>query len=131
MDEKRVGELVEHFYRGFLAADREALAEVVDPEAAWIVRLDTVLSGAHVAQTASRPWVAKYLHDPAAFESFWSRRREARVAPGCRATARLGRVQEAVGLTEGILTGFSMVIPERTHSARRAASSWGEPVPAQ
>ena len=48
MDEKRVEELVERFYRAFLAADREALAEVVAPEAAWIVRLDTALSGAHV-----------------------------------------------------------------------------------
>jgi ketosteroid isomerase-like protein len=32
----------------FLAADREALAKVVAPEAVWIVRLDTALSGAHV-----------------------------------------------------------------------------------
>ncbi|HEY2945489.1 MAG TPA: hypothetical protein VGN09_23855 [Vicinamibacteria bacterium] len=48
MDEKRLGELVEHFYRGFLAADREALAKVVAREAAWIVRLDTALSGTHV-----------------------------------------------------------------------------------
>lgn len=48
VDEKRLGELVEHFYRAFLAADREALAEVAAPEAAWVVRLDTALSGAHV-----------------------------------------------------------------------------------
>lgn len=48
VDEKRVRELVEHFYRAFLAADREVLAKVVAPEAAWIVRLDTALSGAHV-----------------------------------------------------------------------------------
>jgi ketosteroid isomerase-like protein len=48
VDEKRVGELVRHFYRAFLAADREALAKVVGSEAAWIVRLDTALSGAHV-----------------------------------------------------------------------------------
>jgi ketosteroid isomerase-like protein len=48
VDEKQVGELVEHFYRAFLAADGEALAEVVAPEAAWVVRLDTALSGAHV-----------------------------------------------------------------------------------
>jgi ketosteroid isomerase-like protein len=48
VDEKRLGDLVVHFYRAFLAADREALAEVVAPEAAWVVRLNTVLSGAHV-----------------------------------------------------------------------------------
>ena len=48
MDEKRLGELVEDFYLAFLAADGEALANVVAPEAAWVVRLDTVLSGAHV-----------------------------------------------------------------------------------
>ena len=48
VDEKRVWELVERFYRAFLAADGEALAKVVAPEAAWIVRLDTALSGAHV-----------------------------------------------------------------------------------
>jgi ketosteroid isomerase-like protein len=39
--------LGEEFYRAFLAADARRLAEVVAPEAAWIVRLDTVLSGAH------------------------------------------------------------------------------------
>ena len=48
VDEKRIGEPVEHFYRAFLAADREALAKVVAREAAWIVRLDTALSGTHV-----------------------------------------------------------------------------------
>jgi ketosteroid isomerase-like protein len=48
VDEKRLGDLVEHFYRAFLAADREALAKVVVSEAAWVVRLDTALSGAHV-----------------------------------------------------------------------------------
>ncbi|HEV8686857.1 MAG TPA: hypothetical protein VGQ84_06240 [Gaiellaceae bacterium] len=48
MDEQRVGDLVARFYRAFLAADREALAEVVAPEATWIVRLDTALSGTHV-----------------------------------------------------------------------------------
>jgi ketosteroid isomerase-like protein len=48
VEEKRIGELVEHFYRAFLAADREALAKVVAREAAWIVRLDTALSGTHV-----------------------------------------------------------------------------------
>jgi ketosteroid isomerase-like protein len=46
--DERLGDLVEHFYRAFLAADREALAKVVSPETAWIVRLDTALSGAHV-----------------------------------------------------------------------------------
>jgi ketosteroid isomerase-like protein len=48
VDEKRVGDVVGRFYRAFLAPDREALAEVVAPEAAWVVRLDTALSGAHV-----------------------------------------------------------------------------------
>jgi ketosteroid isomerase-like protein len=48
VDEKRLSELGEHFYRAFIAADGEALAEVVAPEAAWVVRLDTALSGAHV-----------------------------------------------------------------------------------
>jgi ketosteroid isomerase-like protein len=48
VDEKRPGDLVERFYRAFLAADGEALAKVVAPEAAWVVRLDTALSGAHV-----------------------------------------------------------------------------------
>ena len=47
MDERRLGDLVEHFYRAFLAADREALAKFVAPEAAWIVGLDTALSGEH------------------------------------------------------------------------------------
>jgi ketosteroid isomerase-like protein len=46
--DERLGDLVEHFYRAFLAADRKALAKVVSPETAWIVRLDTALSGAHV-----------------------------------------------------------------------------------
>jgi len=45
--ERRPGEIVEHFYRAFLAADREALAKFVVPEAAWIVQLNTALSGAH------------------------------------------------------------------------------------
>jgi ketosteroid isomerase-like protein len=48
VDEQRLAELVERFYRAFLAADGEALAGVVAPEAAWVVRLDTALSGAHV-----------------------------------------------------------------------------------
>src|SRR5919199_2025905 len=48
VDQERLGNLAEHFYRAFLAADREALAKVVAPEAAWIVRLETALSGAHV-----------------------------------------------------------------------------------
>jgi hypothetical protein len=43
VDEKRLGDVVEHFYRAFLAADREALATYVAPEAAWIVRLGTAL----------------------------------------------------------------------------------------
>jgi ketosteroid isomerase-like protein len=47
VDEKPLGDLVEHFYRAFLAADRETLAALVAAEAAWIVRLYTVLSGAH------------------------------------------------------------------------------------
>jgi ketosteroid isomerase-like protein len=48
VDEKRLGDLMEHFYRAFLTADDEALAKVVAPEAAWIVRLDSAVSGAHV-----------------------------------------------------------------------------------
>jgi ketosteroid isomerase-like protein len=131
--EKRLGDLVEHFYRAFLGADREALAEVVAPEASWIVRGDTALSGAHLGadgiaalrrqidelttgtwrplredsfDIATSQWHAvimdrflaergehrldsheavvvaveeglitrlfHYLHDPAAFEAFWS-----------------------------------------------------------
>src|SRR5688500_1040459 len=48
VDERRVRELVEHFYRAVLAADREVLAKVVAPQAAWVVQVDTALSGAHV-----------------------------------------------------------------------------------
>jgi ketosteroid isomerase-like protein len=134
VDEKRLGEVAQDFYRAFLAADRETLAEVVAPEAAWIVRLETALSGAHVgpagiaalrrqideltagtwrplredsSDIATSQWHAvimdrflaergerrldsheavivavedgrisrlfHYLHDPAAFEAFWSR----------------------------------------------------------
>jgi ketosteroid isomerase-like protein len=40
-------ELAERFYRAFLAADREALAEVVAPTVAWVVPLATAVSGAH------------------------------------------------------------------------------------
>jgi ketosteroid isomerase-like protein len=47
VDENRLRDLVERFYRAFLAADGEALAGLVVPEAAWIVPLDTALSGAH------------------------------------------------------------------------------------
>jgi ketosteroid isomerase-like protein len=47
VDEKRLGDRVERFYRAFLAADRGALATLVAPEAVWIMRLDTALSGAH------------------------------------------------------------------------------------
>src|SRR5919109_5181604 len=133
VDQERLGNLAEHFYRAFLAADREALAKVVAPEAAWIVQLDTALSGAHVGpdgiaalrrqidelsagtwrplrkdsfDIATSQWHAvvmdrflaergerqldsheavimavedgritrlfHYLHDPAAFEAFWS-----------------------------------------------------------
>ena len=132
--EKGLSELVEDFYRAFLGAHDEALARVVSPEAAWIVRLDTALSGAHVGpdgiaalrrqideltagswcplredsfDIATSRWHAvimdrflaergerrldsheavivgveedrinrlfHYLHDPAAFEAFWSR----------------------------------------------------------
>jgi ketosteroid isomerase-like protein len=134
VDEQRVGDLGADFYRAFLAADREALAEIVAPEAAWIVPLDTMVSGAHVGpdgiaalrrkidqltggtwrpfredsfDIATSGWHAvlmdrflaecgdrrldsheaailaveqnrvtrlfHYLHDPAAFEAFWSR----------------------------------------------------------
>lgn len=47
MDDSGVRDLVERFWRGFLAADRAALAEVVAEEAAWILPPDTLLSGAH------------------------------------------------------------------------------------
>jgi ketosteroid isomerase-like protein len=47
VDERQLTELVERFYLGFLDADGAALAELVAPEAEWIVPLDTVLSGAH------------------------------------------------------------------------------------
>jgi ketosteroid isomerase-like protein len=134
VDEKRLGQLVQDFYRAFLAADGDTLDEVVAPEAAWIVRLETALSGAHVGpigiaalrrqinelsagtwrplredsfDIATSQWHAvimdrflaergdcrldsheavvvaveegritrlfHYLHDPAAFEAFWSR----------------------------------------------------------
>ena len=133
MDQERLGDLVAHFYRAFVEADREALAGLVAPEAAWIMRLDTALSGAHVGpdgiaalrgkidaltggtwrplredsfDIATSQWHAvimdrflaergerrldsheavivaveenrirrlfHYLHDPAAFEAFWS-----------------------------------------------------------
>jgi ketosteroid isomerase-like protein len=48
VEEKQLRDLVEHFYRGFLAADREALAKVVAPTAVWGLRLNTAISGAHV-----------------------------------------------------------------------------------
>jgi ketosteroid isomerase-like protein len=48
VDEKRLCDLVKHFYAAFLAADREALAKVLAAEATWILQLDTALSGAHV-----------------------------------------------------------------------------------
>jgi ketosteroid isomerase-like protein len=134
VDGKQLGELVEDFYRAFLAADGKALAELVAPEAAWVVPLETALSGAHVGPSgiaalrrqidhltagswrplradsfdiATSRWHAvimdrflaergasrldsheavivavdegritrllHYLHDPAAFEAFWSR----------------------------------------------------------
>lgn len=44
MDEQRLGDLVERFYTAFLAADREALANFVAPEAAWIVQLEAFWS---------------------------------------------------------------------------------------
>lgn len=45
--EKQLADLVERFYRAFLAANADALTELVASDATWIVRLDTVLSGAH------------------------------------------------------------------------------------
>ena len=48
MDETRLRHRVEHFYRAFLAADRDALAECVAPDAAWVVQLETALSGVHI-----------------------------------------------------------------------------------
>jgi ketosteroid isomerase-like protein len=48
VNDRSVLEVVDAFYRAFLAGDRDALAEVVAPKAAWIVPLDTVVSGAHI-----------------------------------------------------------------------------------
>jgi ketosteroid isomerase-like protein len=48
VDERRLGDLVERFYRAFLDADRDELAEMVVPDAAWVVPLDTIVSGTHV-----------------------------------------------------------------------------------
>jgi hypothetical protein len=134
VDGKQLRGLVEGFYRAFLAADREALAKFVASEAAWIVRLETALSGAHrgpegiaalrrqIDALSAGSWrplredsfdiatssshgvimdrflaergecrldshevvivavderrvtrIFHYLHDPAAFEAFWSR----------------------------------------------------------
>jgi ketosteroid isomerase-like protein len=134
VDPEQLGELAEDFYHAFLAADANALAELVTPEAAWVVAMDTALSGAHVGpggiaalrrqinhltagswrplradsfDIATSRWHAvvmdrflaergairldsheavivavdegritrlfHYLHDPAAFEAFWSR----------------------------------------------------------
>jgi ketosteroid isomerase-like protein len=47
VNDQRVVEVVEAFHRAFLAGDRDALAEVVAQGAAWIVPLDTLVSGAH------------------------------------------------------------------------------------
>jgi ketosteroid isomerase-like protein len=47
MDEASGRDLVERFYRAFLAADSEVLADLVAPEAAWMIGLETALSGAH------------------------------------------------------------------------------------
>jgi len=47
MEEEQLAQLVEQFYRTFLAADEQALARFVAPQAAWVVRLDTAISGAH------------------------------------------------------------------------------------
>ena len=47
VDERQLRELVERFYLGFLAADGVGLAELVSRDAAWIVPLDTAVSGVH------------------------------------------------------------------------------------
>ena len=47
MNEQRVRRVVEAFYRAFLTGDQDGLADVVAPKAAWIVPLDTIVSGAH------------------------------------------------------------------------------------
>jgi ketosteroid isomerase-like protein len=47
VSERNVLKVVDAFYRSFLAGDRNALAEVVVPKAAWIVPLDSIVSGAH------------------------------------------------------------------------------------
>jgi ketosteroid isomerase-like protein len=48
VDGQSVRGMVQTFYRAFLAGDRKSLADVVAPKAAWIVPLDTAVSGAHV-----------------------------------------------------------------------------------
>jgi ketosteroid isomerase-like protein len=47
VDDRRVLAVAGAFYDAFLAGDRDALAQVVAPKAAWIVPLDTVVSGSH------------------------------------------------------------------------------------
>ena len=37
----------ERFYRAFLAADEEALSELVDADASWSIRGDSLLAGDH------------------------------------------------------------------------------------
>jgi ketosteroid isomerase-like protein len=48
VDDRQLRVLAEVFYRAFLTGDGEALARVVAPEAMWIMRLETALSGAHL-----------------------------------------------------------------------------------
>jgi ketosteroid isomerase-like protein len=48
VDDRPLRDLVDRFYRAFLAGDDEALARIVAPDAPWLIRLETVLSGAHV-----------------------------------------------------------------------------------
>ena len=94
-------DLLERFYRAFLAADEQELTAIVAPTATWVVPLDTALSGAHrgpegiaalrrrflavrgerrldsheavVAAVDERRIVRlfHYLHDPDSFAAFW------------------------------------------------------------
>jgi ketosteroid isomerase-like protein len=43
-----VKEAAARFYRAFLGADREALAALVAPEVAWVLPMESAISGEHV-----------------------------------------------------------------------------------
>jgi ketosteroid isomerase-like protein len=47
VDEQDVSEVVRRFYGAFLSGDLEALTELVAPDAAWTIGLETPISGVH------------------------------------------------------------------------------------